>query len=68
MPDAEGEAGLTLRLFISVQSTTERERQTKCKNVALSDDKIVQMTRASLTNGLSDTAGVGKLKFCPDVF
>lgn len=27
MPDAEGEAGLTLRLFISVHSTTERERQ-----------------------------------------
>lgn len=39
MPDAEGEAGLRLRLFISVHSTTEREKQIKCNSVAVSDDK-----------------------------
>lgn len=68
MPDAQGEAGLTLRLFISVHSTAERERQTKCNIVAMSDDKKVKMTRASLTKSLSDIASVEKVMFCPDVF
>lgn len=55
------EAGLTLRLFISVHSRTERKGD-KMYHVSESKDKKVKLMRAFLINSLNDTAKAKKKK------